>query len=54
MLGTTGFRRPAGKNTMMIARPLATPLAALLAALALSTAAGAQTITQGAQVTTED
>ncbi|MEY4708313.1 MAG: hypothetical protein RJB58_2036 [Pseudomonadota bacterium] len=35
---------------MMIARPLA----ALLAALALSTAASAQTITQGAQVTTED
>lgn len=35
---------------MIIARPLA----ALLAALTLSTAATAQTITQGAQVTTED
>ncbi len=35
---------------MMIARPLA----ALLAALTLTTAATAQTITQGAQVTTED
>lgn len=35
---------------MMIARPLA----ALLAALTLSTTATAQTITQGAQVTTED